>query len=203
MNTKKTVLVLFGGASSEHEVSLASATSILNNINREKYTVVTVGITRNGEWLLFTGDISKIKSGEWESEAPLSAFIAPVKGSPLLVLDGDSIVDRIRIDVVFPAMHGQNCEDGTLQGLFELAGIPFVGPGCLSSAICMDKATTKLVLKNYGIPQAKALLVTAAELEKLYAEASALEGITTCPHGRPITVKLTRYQIEKMFGRSV
>lgn len=159
---KKRVGILFGGMSCEHEVSLLSATSVLENIDREKYSPIPIGITKEGKWYLFEGDISLIKSGEWEKCDNAEVLITPSRGTPLYAVK-DGKLSEFNLDAIFPVLHGSYCEDGRLQGLLESAGIPFVGPGSLSSAICMDKAMTKLVLKNYGIPQAKALLVTKRE----------------------------------------
>ena len=159
---KKRVGILFGGMSCEHEVSLLSATSVLENIDREKYEPVPIGITKDGKWYLYEGDISLIKDGSWEKCENAELLLTPSNGAPIYVKRADSIF-AISIDTIFPALHGFGGEDGRLQGLLESAGIPFVGPGSLSSAVCMDKAMTKLVLKNYEIPQAKAILVTKRE----------------------------------------
>ena len=160
--SKTSLLCLFGGKSSEYEVSLISAHSILSNIDYEKYTVTTVGITKQGDWYYYTGDIDSIKDGTWcnKSDAPKKAALSPSPSdAALLVFAGDNTVSRIHIDVIFPIMHGSNAEDGTLQGLLKLSGIPFVGCGCATSAIGMDKGFTKLVLYHYGIPQAKCEII--------------------------------------------
>ena len=115
---KLSVCILFGGVSPEHEVSLRSAESVLNNINQEKYNVFPVGITRSGEWILFGGrDYSMLPSGAWETcELNRKAALSPVRGQGLLSFENDCVV-RERIDVVFPLIHGENGEDGSLQGL--------------------------------------------------------------------------------------
>lgn len=155
--------VLFGGASSEYEVSLKSAYSVLTNADTEKYEIVTVGITKDGVWYLYTGDFESIKDGSWQDTCACRVTLSVSKGDNCLITENG---ERIAIDVAWPAMHGQNCEDGRLQGLFELAEIPFVGPGCRASAVSMDKASTKLYLENFGIPQAKAVVALAFEYEK-------------------------------------
>lgn len=162
---KLSVCVLFGGMSPEHEVSLRSAESVLNHLNQEKYNVFPVGITKNGDWVLYGGkDYSKLPSGEWlHCEANRRAAISPVRGQGLLSFEGDCVV-RERIDVVFPVLHGENGEDGAMQGLLQLAGIPYVGPNVAASATCMDKTLTKLVVDCAGIRQAAWQLVTAQEL---------------------------------------
>ncbi len=151
---KSSIAVLFGGQSSEHEVSLMSATSILENLSREKYDVHMVGITKDGRWLLYTGPVSQILSGAWQQGPTAPAILAPdpsVHG--LVVLEG-SHARTIRLDCLFPALHGKKGEDGTLQGLFALSGIPYVGCDTEASAICMDKAVTHTLLSAASIEQA-------------------------------------------------
>ena len=162
---KLSVCVLFGGMSPEHEVSLRSAESVLNHLDKEKYNVFPVGITKNGDWVLYGGrDYSKLPSGEWlQCEENRRAALSPVRGQGLLSFEGDCVV-RERIDVVFPVLHGENGEDGAMQGLLQLAGIPYVGPNVAASAACMDKTLTKLVIDCAGIRQAAWQLVTAQEL---------------------------------------
>lgn len=159
--SKPTLLVLFGGKSTEYEVSLISAHSILSNVNRDKYSVVTVGITKGGDWYLFQGDIAKIKDGTWCADAYTleKAALSPSPSDGGLFVFGKDGARLLHIDVIFPVMHGANAEDGTLQGLMKLSGIPFVGCGCATSAIGMDKGFTKLVLNNFGIPQAKCKII--------------------------------------------
>ena len=163
---KLSVCILFGGMSPEHEVSLRSAESVLNNIDHEKYNVFPVGITKDGDWMLFGGkDYAELPAGTWmNNEANCRAAISPIRGQGLLRFEGDCVV-RERIDVVFPVMHGENCEDGAVQGLLELAGIPYVGPHVAASAVAMDKTLTKLVVDQAGVPQAAWHLVRSAELE--------------------------------------
>lgn len=163
---KITLLILFGGKSTEYEVSLISASSIIENADREKYDIVTVGITKDGDWYLYEGGTAAIRDGSWCTDiSKLShAAISPsMSDRALLVMDGEKL-RKIHVDVVFPVMHGAYSEDGTLQGVLQMSGIPFVGCGCETSAICMDKGTTKLVLKNFGIPQAHSIIVNAAAM---------------------------------------
>ena len=163
---KLSVCVLFGGMSPEHEVSLRSAESVLNNMDPEKYNIFPVGITKNGDWVLYTGtDYSLLPGGEWlEHPGNRRAAISPVRGQGLLSFEGDCVV-RERIDVVFPVLHGENGEDGAMQGLLQLAGIPYVGPHVSASAVSMDKTLTKLVADQAGIRQAAWLLVRNSDLE--------------------------------------
>ena len=134
---------------------------MLNNLNPEKYNIFPVGITRDGQWILFGGsDYSMLPNGTWES-CPRNrrAALSPVRGQGLLSFENDCVV-RERIDVVFPVMHGENCEDGAIQGLLQIAGIPYVGPRVAASAACMDKTTTKLIADAAGVRQAAWQLVT-------------------------------------------
>ena len=162
---KLSVCILFGGRSPEHAVSLRSAESVLNNIDHEKYNVFPVGITREGDWILYGGtDYSLLPTGQWrEHPANRRAAISPVRGQGLLSFEGDCVV-RERIDVVFPVLHGENGEDGAMQGLLQLAGIPYVGPHVAASAVAMDKTLTKLVADQAGVPQAAWHLVRSGEL---------------------------------------
>ena len=163
---KLSVCVLFGGISPEHEVSLRSAESVLNHIDHSKYNIFPVGITKDGDWILYGGtDYSKLPTGEWRS-CPNNrrAAISPVRGQGLLSFEGDCVV-RERIDVVFPVLHGENGEDGAMQGLLQMAGIPYVGPHVAASATAMDKTLTKLVVDSVGVPQAAWQLVRRGELD--------------------------------------
>lgn len=163
---KLSVCILFGGISPEHEVSLRSAESVLNHIDHEKYNVFPVGITKEGDWILFGGhDYSMLPAGTWQShDANRRATLSPVHGQGLLSFENDCVV-RERIDVVFPVLHGANGEDGAIQGLLQIAGIPYVGPHIASSAVCMDKSLTKLVADLAGVRQASWLLVTRSVFE--------------------------------------
>lgn len=162
---KINVLVLFGGMSPEHEVSLRSAESVLNHMSKEKYNILPVGITKEGAWILYGGhDYSQLPSGLWtEHPGNRPAAISPIRGQGLLCFEGDCVV-RQSVDVVFPVLHGENGEDGAMQGLLQLAGIPYVGPHVSASAVAMDKTLTKLVADNAGITQAKWQLVRNSDL---------------------------------------
>lgn len=161
------VTVLFGGQSSEHEVSRISAQSILENIDRERFDVRMVGITKTGEWLEYKGDISLIGTGEWEKAARQQLLDKAKSARALLqapscmdlVSFKDEEEQNIGVDVVFPVLHGPNGEDGSVQGLLQLAGVPYVGCNILASAAGMDKEFSKLVFGNAGIPQARYIKV--------------------------------------------
>ena len=163
---KLSVCILFGGMSPEHDVSLRSAESVLNNIDHSKYNVIPMGITRDGDWIIFGGnDYSELPAGTWMNNPKNDrGAISPVRGQGLLRFEDDCVV-RERIDVVFPVMHGENCEDGAIQGLLQLAGIPYVGPHIAASAVSMDKTLTKLVVDQAGVPQAAWHLVRRHEVK--------------------------------------
>lgn len=162
---KLSVCVLFGGVSPEHEVSLRSAESILSNMDPERYNIFPVGITKEGDWILYGGaDYSQLPSGQWQNHpANRRAAISPVRNQGLLSFEGDCVV-RERIDVVFPVLHGENGEDGSIQGLMQVAGIPCVGPMVSASAVSMDKTLTKLVADHAGVRQAAWHLVQRRDL---------------------------------------
>ncbi len=165
--SKKTVAVIFGGQSSEHDISCISAATVIENINTEKYDLVLIGITKHGAWKLVK-DIASIKDGSWEN-SEVTAIISPeqTKGAVLIVDNGRA--EYKKVDVAIPALHGLYGEDGTIQGLFELAGIPYVGCGVLASAISMDKLYTKQIVKHLGIRQAEYVPVLYDELSDLDA----------------------------------
>jgi len=163
---KLSVCVLFGGISPEHKVSLRSAESVLNNMDPEKYNIFPVGITEDGDWILYAGtDYSLLPSGQWQTyPGNRRATISPVRGQGLLSFEGDCVVREL-IDVVFPVLHGENGEDGAMQGLLQMAGIPYVGPHVAASAVAMDKTLTKLVVDQAGVTQAQWELVRNSELD--------------------------------------
>ena len=162
---KMNVCVLFGGVSPEHAISLRSAQFVLNNLDPEKYNVFPVGITREGKWYLYgSQDFAALPGGGWEAcQENVPAAISPVRGEGLLVFAEGGVV-RHALDVVFPMLHGENGEDGAMQGLLQLAGIPYVGPHVSASAVSMDKTLTKLVVDQAGLPQAAWHLVRSAQL---------------------------------------
>ena len=162
---KLNVCVLFGGMSPEHDVSLRSAESVLNNMDTEKYNVFPVGIAKDGDWILYgSTDYSKLPTGQWlNCPENRRAAISPIRGQGLLIFEGDNVI-REMIEIVFPVLHGENGEDGSVQGLLQLAGIPFVGPHVAASAVSMDMTLTKLVADNAGVKQAAWQLVRAAEV---------------------------------------
>ena len=164
---KKRIAVIFGGKSSEHEVSRVSASYVISNIPTDKYEIVTIGITKDGRWLLYSGDTNKLSDGSWENdENNKLAFIAPAPRVGGLVIIDNGSYEIVKLDVIFPLLHGKNGEDGTIQGLFELSGIPYVGCGVLASANCMDKAVTNILLEHFGIDQAAFTWFYACDYKK-------------------------------------
>ena len=165
--SKLNVCILFGGISPEHEVSLRSAESVLNNIDDKKYNVFPVGITKEGKWIHFAGkDFSQLPAGTWmDCPGNCPAAISPVRGQGLLLFAEGGVREQ-KLDVVFPVLHGENGEDGAMQGLLQLAGIPYVGPHVSASAVAMDKTLTKLVVDKAGVPQAAWELVLSSRLNR-------------------------------------
>ena len=164
---RKRIAVIFGGHSSEYEVSLQSAFSVLQNMNENKFEVFPVGITREGEWYHYTGGLEQIRDNSWAEKKENLHSVAVSQSRPapgFLVFDGDGC-RRIPVDLVLPVLHGRNGEDGTLQGLFELAGIPVAGCGTLSSALCMDKDRAHKLVGLAGIAVPKAVAFRQADQE--------------------------------------
>ena len=162
---KKNVVVIFGGDSSEHDVSCLSATTVIKNMDTEKYNVILVGITKEGRWLLVDG-VKDIEDGSWR-EGEVKAFISPDTTTRSLVILAEGTYKLQKVDVIFPVLHGMNGEDGTVQGLFELSKIPYVGCGVLASAVSMDKVYTKIIVDHIGIDQAKFVHVRESDFEHL------------------------------------
>lgn len=149
---KKKVAIIFGGCSTEYAVSLQSAAEVISHINTNTYEPILIGITRQGEWFRYIGSVDKIKNDTWfMDESCIRSEISPSRGVHGLVEFYEDKVDVVRIDIVFPVMHGKNGEDGTIQGLLELSGIPFVGCGTLCSALCMDKDLAHVIAKSSGV----------------------------------------------------
>ena len=170
MNTEKKRLrigVLFGGRSGEHEVSLASAASVIRGLDPEKYEAVPIGISKDGRWLVGHGAQKMLpevlKSGQ-------RVVLPADPNAPALVPLGETHAEALRVDVVFPVLHGTFGEDGTVQGLLELAGLPYVGAGVLASAVGMDKDVQKRLYQQAGLPVAECLRILRADWEKSRAK---------------------------------
>lgn len=143
--------VLFGGASSEYDISIMSARSIIDNLSEDKYELYKIGITKDGRWRLYNGESKDL--AEWEKNST-PAFLSPDTAVHGIISLKDGGYELIPIDCVFPVLHGKNGEDGTMQGLLEMSGIPYVGCNTLASAICMDKAVCHSLLANANVEQA-------------------------------------------------
>lgn len=156
---KKRIAVIFGGHSAEYEVSLQSAEAVLRHIDRERFEVMSIGITKDGAWYCYMGSVEKIGDGTWAADSDKCYPVVVsqnrlVRGMLVFVKDTYCVVP---IDLAFPIVHGKNGEDGTLQGLLELAGIPVVGCGTLSSALCMDKDRAHQLVRQAGIAVPKSV----------------------------------------------
>jgi len=162
---KKTVAVLFGGCSSEYSVSLLSSYAVLKNIDRQKYNIIPIGISKEGDWFVYNGDIEDIPTDRWLAN---SEFLCPVAVSPNrsthgIIEYGADGVKTTYIDCALPILHGKNGEDGTVQGVFELAGIPIAGCGSLSSSLCMNKHVAQRIAETVGAIVPKAVLLTEGD----------------------------------------
>ena len=191
---KPRVAVVFGGRSSEHAISCVTAGAVMDALDREKYEVVPVGIARDGRWVLESDDTSRLQLGGGElpavdGERPTVSLLREESHTGLVVTaPHEPPVTLGEVDVVFPVLHGPWGEDGTIQGMFEMAGVRYVGAGVLASAVSMDKAYMKVVLEAAGIPVMPGVVVTARrwarEPEQCRAEIEAL--------GWPVFVKPAR-----------
>ncbi|WIF96010.1 D-alanine--D-alanine ligase [Caminicella sporogenes] len=173
MENKINVGIIFGGKSAEHEVSLMSAASIMRAIDKEKYNVIPIGITKRGNWMMYDGPIEKIENGQWENISNKLIKDRPEENIFSVIPIGDkSLGDKIppvlidKIDVVFPVLHGPYGEDGTIQGLLEMADIPYVGAGVLASSLCMDKVYAKKIFEFEGLSVVDYFVIFKDELEK-------------------------------------
>ncbi|WP_407269172.1 D-alanine--D-serine ligase VanG [Radiobacillus sp. PE A8.2] len=166
---KKRVVLLFGGCSSEYDVSLQSAYAVISNMNETRYETILIGITRDGTWLRYYGDAVDVQKDTWQTDEVncVPVMFSPDRHSNKIVEIQYGNIKETKIDIVFPILHGINGEDGTVQGLLELAGIPFVGCDTISSALCMDKDRAHKLVELAGIQTAKAIVLDSlpSELE--------------------------------------
>lgn len=160
---KRTVAVLFGGCSTEHEVSCMSAANIISQIDRDNWNVLLIGITKSGMWLN-TEKLDAVRDGSWVHSQVRAELSPDAVKKCVRITDVDGRTTDVPVDLVFPVLHGKNGEDGTIQGLLELAQIPYVGCGVLCSAVSMDKFYTKLIVGQLGIRQARFVGVRRHEL---------------------------------------
>lgn len=175
--SKIRVAVIFGGKSNEHDISVVSAAHIIKSIPKDKYDVVCIGITKKGHWLKYIGSPEHIADGSWETHpdnVPCILSPDPVhKG--FVAFGADGSYQHVKVDVIFPALHGKNGEDGTIQGIFQMAEIPFVGCDLISSADCMDKDVTHTILESHGIRTAKWVSTIISELSQLDEKCDEME----------------------------
>src|SRR3954452_18107525 len=167
---KPRVAIVFGGRSSEHAISCVTAGSVLDAIDRSAYDVVPIGIATDGRWVLESGDSERLRiTGpdqlpEVDGERAAIALLREQGGTDLVVHEPAQPPQTLgEVDVVFPLLHGPWGEDGTIQGMFEMAGVRYVGAGVLASAVGMDKAYAKIVLRDAGLPVLPAEIVTARQ----------------------------------------
>lgn len=161
---KKIIAVIFGGQSSEHDISCISAANIIENIDRKIYELVLIGITKSGHWLK-VDSLESLRDGSWR-EGKTGAVLLPDAMEKCVLFHEEDDYVKIKIDIVFPILHGLYGEDGTIQGLCELANIPYVGCGVLASSVGMDKAYTKLIVDACNVRQADYVLATRYEIEE-------------------------------------
>ena len=162
---KKRIAVIFGGQSSEHEVSCMSAVNVIGGLNREKYEIHMIGITKEGHWI-YVENVDKIRDDSWR-DGEITAIISPDHEKQGIWKVSGGTVEVVPIDVAFPVLHGKYGEDGTIQGLFEMSGIPYAGCGVLASAASMDKISTKIFADRLGVRQASYVADIARDLREM------------------------------------
>lgn len=178
------VAVLFGGRSSEHEVSCVSAVTVIKSMDEKQYDAVLVGITKDGRWLK-TDKAEEIEDGSWRDGTTVMILSPDSRHKGLIAIGGDGC-EIIPVDVVFPVLHGLYGEDGTVQGILELAGIPYVGCGVAASAVSMDKLFTKIIVNSIGgIRQAKYVALRRSELKDMQGCIAKIEDV----HNYPVFIK--------------
>jgi len=204
--------VIFGGRSGEHEVSLQSAQSVMSAVDREKYEIVPIGITKDGRWIASGDPMRALEAGEPGASHPAALLSDPARRSLMRLEDAGKGVKATplgELDVVFPVLHGPYGEDGTVQGLLELAGLPYVGAQVTASAVAMDKVIFKDVIRAHGLPTVEHVVVkrktwraqpdeVLAEIEDRFdypvftkpANLGSSVGITKCHDGSGLTTGL-------------
>lgn len=186
MKEKLNIAVLFGGCSPEYEVSLQSAAAVIRHMDRERFMPIPIGITRQGDWYCFEGGVEEIAADTWHTGgncAPVT--VSPSRTKPILYQEAENHITEIHVDAAFPVLHGQNGEDGTVQGLFEMMGVPVVGCGVLASALCMDKHRAHQIVQAAGIEAPRSLVLERGQgMEAAHALAEQV--------GYPLFVKPVR-----------
>ena len=179
--SKMKLAIIFGGKSSEYPVSLHSAGSLIHQINKERYDLMFVGISKDGTWYAYDGDIESIEHDTWLNKEHCKRCILSCSSDDkgFFVLNNGSY-ELVKVDCIFPVLHGKNGEDGTIQGLFELSGIPYVGCGHMSSAVCMDKEMTHIILEHANVPCAPYMCIYEEEnldYHKVFEDAKETLGL--------------------------
>lgn len=184
---KLNVALLFGGVSSEHEISCISARTIADSLSPARYRVYKIGITKDGRWLYYDGPTQAMADGTWQEDAScVPCMLSPDRSvHGMLLCHNNGTWAALPMDVAIPALHGKNGEDGTMQGLLELAGIPYVGCGVLASAVCMDKAVANTLMDAAGIDRCEWTWATRLQCQDF----AALEARLAAKLGYPIFVK--------------
>ncbi len=181
MSQKIHLVVLFGGRSGEHEVSLMSARSVLAALNPDRYEIIPVGMTKEGRWLAGPDALDAFTAGRLEGLTPVTLLPDPSRPG-LWQWEGETLKPYAPVDVVFPVLHGTFGEDGTLQGLLELADVAYVGAGVVGSAVGMDKGVFKDVMRAHGLPLAEYVVLSRREVENdLEAVADRCEALAPYP----------------------
>lgn len=157
MNKKK-IGIIFGGCSPEYDVSLESAYSVITNINKEKYEVILIGITKEGDWYKYEGEAENVKDNSWQEKGKCTKVMISSNKSDKGIIELES-GDVTKLDAIFPVLHGRDGEDGAVQGLIQLSGISLIGCDILSSSLCMDKYLSHKLVENYGIKVAKNIVI--------------------------------------------
>ena len=178
--SKQNLAVIFGGQSSEHEISCMSASNIIQCIDAQRYDIILVGITKEGHWVE-AADLNAVSDGSWRQSKTSIVLSPDATRRGLYRMSEDEKVQFVHLDVIFPVLHGLYGEDGTVQGLFKLAGIPFVGCGLFASAAGMDKLYTKIIVDTLGIRQAKYVPVYKEELPKMDEVVARVESALEYP----------------------
>jgi len=165
-NKKTRILVIFGGQSGEHEVSIVSAKSVINALDTKKYDIETIGITKRGLWY-WGANPDDWLNNRIDSNLKQITIVLDPQNPRFIALDGSSLPNGGKCDIIFPVLHGPKGEDGTIQGLFEMAGMPYVGSGVLGSALGMDKDRMKAVFTNANLPIVPHITLFRSELKNM------------------------------------
>jgi len=185
-NKKLNLAVFFGGRSSEHEVSLNTANNVIKAVDKDIYDILLIGVTRKGRWVVGEDAEKMLKGDTFEAEDKVYIPADPASGRLALIDSGDNVKFLDKIDIAFPLLHGHYGEDGTIQGLFELTGIPYVGAGVAASAVGMDKILMKNVLIANRVPVVKSVHFTRRDWAK---DKNHLIGVLKDNFEMPVFVK--------------